>query len=66
MKKLKLAIKKCTHWMCGKNPKIKKFKNIFDQCFNYEISCFGCGHSFTEFGKTKTEAIKKWNKRMKR
>lgn len=63
MKKLKQEIKKCMYWMCGKQPKIRRFKSGIVSC-SYEITCFGCGHSFVEFGRTKAEAIKKWNKRM--
>lgn len=65
MKKLKLEIKKCAYWLCGKQPKIRKFKSSAF-LYSYEINCFGCGHNFIEFGKTKEEAIKKWNKRMSR
>jgi len=58
MKKLKQEIKRCAYWMCGKNPKIKRFKD------GYQIRCYGCGHNFIELEKTKAEAIEKWNKRM--
>ena len=56
----KIIISKCCYWLCHKKPKIRKFEN------GYAISCTGCGHSFVEFGKTKEEAIIKWNKRVKR